>query len=276
VIGKPAVPALIEVLRDRTSPDGVSTRSARCLAALALSAIGPAAAEAVPTLLAILRDRQEHDHLRGDAAHALGAIGDRAQEVVPVLLGVLDEPDVEKDELGSEAVGALWGLAKYHPASRPVLVKALPALRKLQQRQGGSSTFAEMFRILEPPSASRRAEEDAIQEILIRKKIAGEADTWCLGESVTDAAFARLKDLKVTRQIHECRAPRSEEPSAPNVVAPLYRELDVRGIDWLSTTRVYAETEACFGFEPCFITEYRMERRGGRWMIVSEETPPAL
>jgi HEAT repeats len=276
VIGKPAVPALLEVLTARTSPDGESTRSARCLAAWALSAIGPAAAEAVPTLLEILRDQQENEEVRSTTAAALGAIGVRAQDVVPALLAVFDEPDVKKDDLGFAALGALWRLAKYHPDSRPVLVKALPALRKLQQGQGGSTTFAELFQILEPPSPARRAEEAAIQEVLIRKRIAKDADTWCLGESVSDAAFARLKDLKVTREMHECQAPRSEEPSAPNVIAPLYKELDVRGIDWLSKTRVYAETEACFGFDPCFITEYRMERRGDRWMIVSEETPPAL
>jgi hypothetical protein len=276
VIGKPAVPALIEVLRARTSPDGVSTRSARCLAAWALNDIGPAAAEAVPALLEILRDREEYERLRGDTAWALGAIGDRAQDVVPVLLAVLDEADVENDDLGFAALGALWRFAKGHPDSRPVLVKALPALRRVHQRRGGSHTFAELFQILEPPSPARQAEEAAIQEILIRKKVAEAADTWCLGESVSDAAFARLKDLKVTREMGECPAPRSEEPAAPNVVAALYQELHVRGIDWLSKTRVHAETEACFGFEPCFITEYQMERRGGRWIIVSEETPPAL
>jgi len=275
-IGKPAVPALIKVLRTRTSPDGESMRSARCLAARALAAIGPAAAEAAPTLLGILRDQQENDDLRGTAASALGAIGDRAPEVVPALLAVLDEPDVGNTDLGFSAVGALWRLAKEHPDSRPVLVQALPALRKVHQRQGGHSAFAEMFRILEPPSAARVAEEDAIQEILVRKRLARSTRTWCLRESVSDAAFARLADLKVTRSITECGAPEPEKPAAPNELVGLFQLLHVRAIDWLSEDRVYAETEACYGYIPCFITKYEMERRGGKWIILSEETPPAL
>ena len=133
-----------------------------------------------------------------------------------------------------------------------------------------------MFRILEPPSAARVAEEDAIQEILIRKRLAKSTDTWCLHESVSNTAFGRLADLKVTRTISECRAPRREKPPAPDEIVGLFQMLDVRGIDWLSQTRVYAETEACYGYTPCFITQYQMERRGGRWIIVSEETPPAL
>lgn len=275
-IGKPAVPALIEVLRERRSPDWENVLSARCLAAEALATIGPAAAEAVPTLLEILRNQNENDNLRGTAAVALGGIGMRPREVVPALLAVLDERGVVNTNLDSEAVAALWRFAKYHPDSRPVLVQALPALRKVHQRQGGNRTFAEMFRILEPPSAARVAEEDAIQEILIRKRLAKSTDTWCLQESVSEAAFVRLADLKVTRSISECRAPRPEKPSAPDTIVGLYQLLDVRGIDWLSKTRVYAETEACFGYDPCFITQYRMERRGGSWVIVSEETPPAM
>jgi hypothetical protein len=72
------------------------------------------------------------------------------------------------------------------------------------------------------------------------------------------------------------------QPAVPALIEVLsdherrYQSLDVRGIDWLSDTRAYAETEACFGYEPCSITQYQMERRGGRWLIVSEETPPAM
>ena len=111
---------------------------------------------------------------------------------------------------------------------------------------------------------------------MIRKRIGRAADTWCIDERVGDAVFRRLKDLKVTRSMHECGAKRSAEPSDPEVIERRYQSLDVRGIDWLSETRAYAETESCFGYEPCSLTQYQMERRGGRWLIVSEETPPAM
>jgi hypothetical protein len=94
-----------------------------------------------------------------------------------------------------------------------------------------------MFRVLEPPSEERRGEEDAIREIMI---------------------------------------PGSEEGSAPDLITRRHRSLDVRGIDWLSTTHVHAETTACFGYDPCFITMYELERRGGQWIILSEYRPPAL
>lgn len=276
-IGQPAVPALIEVLRDRTLPDLDNVKQpARYQAALALSYIGPPAREAVPTLLAIVRDREEDEGVRWSSASALGSIGDRADEVIPALLAVLDEPQIGQSNLGWYVIGALSHLATAHPSARPVLVQALPTLHRVHRQWGGSTSFVEMFRALEPPSPARLAEENAIQVILIRQKVARDTEIWCVGESVSDAAFARLKGLKVTRSWDECRAPKSEEPSAPNTTPRRYQVLDVRGIDWLSTTRVHAETEACFGYEPCFITEYEMERHGGRWIIVSEATPPAL
>lgn len=276
-IGQPAVPALIEVLLDRTLPDFDNVKQpARYQAALALQYIGPAAREAVPTLLAILRDRKEDEGMRWSAAAALGSIGDRADEVVPALVAVLDEPRIEQSNLGWYVVGALSQLAVHHPSARPALVRVLPTLRRAHQRFGGSTSFVEMFRVLEPPSPARLAEENAIQEILIRKELAKDARTWCLADGVRDAAFKRLQDLKVTRAVDECRATRSDKPPAPDVMESLYQSLDIRGIDWLSKTRVYAETEACFGYGPCFITQYQMERRGGTWIIVSEETPPAM
>jgi hypothetical protein len=276
-IGQPAVPALIEVLRDRTLPDRDNVKQpARYQAALALGYIGPAAKEAVPTLLAIIRDRTEDEGVRWAAASALGSIGDRPDEVVPALLAVLDEPEIGQSNLGWYVIGALSHLATAHPAARPVLVQALPTLHRVHRQWGGSESFAQMFRVLESPPPARLGEENAIQEILIRQEIAKDGETWCIGEGVSDTAFARLKGLKVTRSRGECGAPRSDEPSAPNVAPRLYQALDVKGIDWLSKTRVHAETEACFGYDPCFITEYEMERRGGKWIVVSEETPPAL
>ena len=276
-IGQPAVPALIEVLLDRTLPDLDNVKQpARYQAASALMQIGPAAREAVPTLLAIVRDRKEDDGVRWSAASALGSIGERADEVVPALLAVLDEPGTQHSSLGWYAIGALSTLADRHPSARPALVRALPTLRDVHRRWGGSTSFAEMFRVLESPSPDRLAEEEAIQEVLIRNEIATGADTWCVDANVGDAVLRRLKDLKVTRSMKECRTPESEKPSAPNVIPSLYRSLGVRAIDWLSATRVHAETMACFGYVPCIITKYELERRDGWWIILSTYTPPAL
>ena len=136
--------------------------------------------------------------------------------------------------------------------------------------------FAEMFRVLEPPSEERRATEDTIREIVIRKAIGQGADTWCLGDSVSDGVFERLKDVKVTRSYAECRIAGSQVGSPPDVINWRHRSLDVRGIDWLSATRVHAETSACFDYIPCSLTMYELERRGGQWIILSEYRPPAI
>jgi hypothetical protein len=276
-IGAPAVPALIEVLKDRTLPDiGNVLQPARNQAVMALERMGPSAGEAVPILLEVLRDRKDDPSVRGMAASALASIGESTDEVVPSLIDMLDEPEMAKNGWGWYALRALSTLAVRHPASRPALERVLPDLRRLHRQWGGSMGFAEMFRVLEPPSAERRGEEDAIREIVIRKTIGHGADTWCLGGSVSDLVFERLKDLKVTRTIAECRIPGSEEGSAPDLINWRHRTLDVRGIDWLSATRVHAETSACFGYDPCHTTEYQLERRGGQWIILSENRPPAM
>src|SRR4029453_2299327 len=115
-IGQPAVPPLIEVLRDRTLPDRDNVKQpARYHAALALAHIGPAAKEAVPTLLGILRDQNEDEGVRWSAASALGSIGDRPDEVVPALLAVLDEPQIGQSNLGGYVIHALSHLATAHP-----------------------------------------------------------------------------------------------------------------------------------------------------------------
>ena len=79
-IGAEAVPALIAALRDPDAP-------VRLQAARALSRIGPEAAPAVPALTAALSD---HDVLvRRNAARALGQIGPAAKHAVPELIRAL-------------------------------------------------------------------------------------------------------------------------------------------------------------------------------------------
>lgn len=276
-IGRPAVPALIEVLRDRTLPSHSNvSQPARYQAAFALAQIGPPAADAVPTLLTTLGDRSEDEGVRWAAASALGSIGHQPNEVVPALVAVLEEPSSFGSSLSGYAVGALAQLASQQTAALPALRRALPALKRAHGRMGGSGGFAMIFRVLEPPSPKRMAEEEDIREVVLRRELKDAKETWCIGPSVSAELFKRLATLKVTRDTSECS--RKGYPPSPdaNSIVPLYRALDVEAIDWLSNDRVHTSTTACFGFIPCFTTIYTLEHRKGRWIVVSEDHPLAL
>lgn len=86
-IGKPAVPALVEALRD-PNPD------LRDQAALALARIGPQAEEAVPDLIAALND--DNEVVRKDVVRALGQVGPQAAVAIPELIDVLRSTEVKE------------------------------------------------------------------------------------------------------------------------------------------------------------------------------------
>jgi HEAT repeat protein len=153
--GKPAVPALVEILKD---PDQeVRTAS---FAAWALGAIGPAAKDATPALIKALEAsyRQPEKkwkpwYIHGFAAWALGRIGPDAKEAVPALA---------KAAAGKENYcwgSAVWALSRMGPAAAPaqdVLIKLLgdddaaealanigaPAVPALQKALAGGSAGA--------------------------------------------------------------------------------------------------------------------------------------
>jgi HEAT repeat protein len=75
-------------LRSLLSHDDVRVRSCACSA---LSRLGPTAQGAVPDLLAMARDPQECEVLRGYAILALGRIGPAAASAVPELQSLLRE-----------------------------------------------------------------------------------------------------------------------------------------------------------------------------------------
>jgi HEAT repeat protein len=77
---KPAVPALIELLKNQDR---------RKVAAWALGKIGPAAKTAVPTLTTLLKDKR----IRSEAATALGEIGPSARSAVPALIELFGDAD---------------------------------------------------------------------------------------------------------------------------------------------------------------------------------------
>ncbi|MHC4201263.1 MAG: HEAT repeat domain-containing protein [Planctomycetota bacterium] len=145
-MGRPAVPALVEALRDKNSSlrgeaaqvlgwIGADAKEAvpalaralkdvdyvSVLAAGALCKIGPAAKDAVPSLIKALED--EYEELRTSAACALSAVGaPAAEKAVPVLIRRLrdDCPSVRE-----AAAGALGTIGRGQEETVPALVKAL-------------------------------------------------------------------------------------------------------------------------------------------------------
>lgn len=278
-VGRPSVPALIAVLKDRTLPSIDKVKDpARYQAAFALAQIGPPAAEAVPLLLAILADPSEDEGVRWACASALGSIGARPDKVVPALMKVLEEPPALRSSLAGYVVGALASFAP-RPDARPALRDALPDLKRAHARMGPSGSFATIFRELEPPPPDQLVEEDEIRALVIRHKLSSASDTWCIDTHLSDTVFARLAGLKVTRLTRECRSTEPTPPPEANRLPVAMRWLTVDVVDWISRDRVFAQTGACFGFIPCFETRYELERRKGEqggWNIVSEDHPPAL
>jgi RNA polymerase sigma factor (sigma-70 family) len=101
--GKAAVPALIELVGEKTQPKGAGSKkgisplySARRVAIDALGLIGPDAKEAVPALIVVVkstdvvRQGPSTDSMLGLAAiEALGRIGPAANAAMPVLLDIM-------------------------------------------------------------------------------------------------------------------------------------------------------------------------------------------
>jgi HEAT repeat protein len=148
-IGAPALPALIQALRD-PSPQ------VRRLAAAALGRMGPVAAPAVLTLVQVVSDpdfsvgqdaghalaaigpagrdavpgliqalRHPTPSVRWWAAQALAGIGPAARDAVPVLIERLRDPDREAREYAAGALGRIGADAR----------SAVPALRELVARE---------------------------------------------------------------------------------------------------------------------------------------------
>lgn len=91
-IGKPAVPVLIEALKD-------DDRDVRTSAAGALISIGPDAKSAVSTLVRALKD--EDHFVRWNAAAALGEIGDKSAAYALAELLEDEEAEVRKTALSA-------------------------------------------------------------------------------------------------------------------------------------------------------------------------------
>jgi HEAT repeat protein len=100
---KPAVPALIEVVKKYKDP----AHLARLNAIAALGKIGPGAKEAVPTLAEVAKDKPPMSAARLAAVTALGQIGPEAKAAVPTLIDLLGEEESKAGPLRLEAARAL-------------------------------------------------------------------------------------------------------------------------------------------------------------------------
>jgi HEAT repeat protein len=140
-IGPPAIPYLINALRDSDSPskdayavlwpklprrlqkwlpEPFPPATMRAYAARGLGLFGPDAAIAVPDLIDALHDNDEW--VRHSAASALGDIGPKARAAVPALIKGLNDPD-KNFRIG--CVIGLRGAAQDAPEVLPVFKKLL-------------------------------------------------------------------------------------------------------------------------------------------------------
>lgn len=100
-IGEPAVPALLDLMREHRDP-------VRGDAFNALANLGPRAASAVPELLEMLNDADLER--RREAAWILGTIGPAAESAVPSLTSLLRHPDQRLRDVAARALGQIGGV----------------------------------------------------------------------------------------------------------------------------------------------------------------------
>ena len=88
----------------------------------ALGKLGSKAKEAVPVLLAILKNSSSSSYDLSSAARALGEIGASAESAVPVLMSLMSHQDLG---VRRDAIRAIGGIGQHPDSSVPALAKAL-------------------------------------------------------------------------------------------------------------------------------------------------------
>ena len=119
-LGPAAKPALDDLVKELGDADAEHASEA----AVAIAAIGPDAAAAVPALQRLVADKKAAPGLRYSAAYALGRIGPAAKETVTDLRGLTET----EDEL--MATVAVWAALKVAPEETSLFEKAIPLLRR--------------------------------------------------------------------------------------------------------------------------------------------------
>ena len=272
-LGAAAVPALVEVLRDRTlgSRDGVH-QPARYQAAFALKDMGPSAGQAVPTLLGLVRDASEDEGVRWASAAALGSIGEQPSEVVPALVALLEG---RPSSLGFYALGGLGDLAQRGGEARQAVAAALPALHFADWRYGEvggfPSAFAAIYREVEAPSPAQFDHDDDLRAAALRDRLLALDLPWCLSPSVPDAVVARLADLGVSRERDDCMRVVIEPQPRRHDGAPWFWRVSVGRVTWRSNHRAQVATSANGGFIPSSVEVHVLELGPAGWWVVKRE-----
>lgn len=173
-LGPAARPALDEMVAGLADPDPVY----RADSAMAIAAIGPGAAAAVPALERLLGDESAEPQVRYTAAYALGRMEGAAAAAEPLLRKLTDSED---DLMATVAV---WAALKIKPDDATLFGVAVPKLRRaLQDEQqlvrleaamalgeigppaGSALPLLEMLAEEDPVRMVRAAAEAAVRKI---------------------------------------------------------------------------------------------------------------
>lgn len=119
-IGPAAKPALDELVKELGDADAEHASEA----AVAIAAIGPEAAAAIPALQRLVADAKAAAGVRYSAAYALGRIGPAAKESAADLRALTESDD---DLMATVAV---WAALKVAPEDKSLFERAIPLLRR--------------------------------------------------------------------------------------------------------------------------------------------------
>jgi HEAT repeat protein len=119
-IGPAAKPALDELVKELGDTDAEHASEA----AVAIAAIGPEAAAAIPALQRLVADAKAAAGVRYSAAYALGRIGPAAKESAADLRALTESDD---DLMATVAV---WAALKVAPEDKSLFERAIPLLRR--------------------------------------------------------------------------------------------------------------------------------------------------
>jgi HEAT repeat protein len=119
-LGPAAKPALDDIVKGLSDADGEYAGDA----AVALAAIGPEAAAAIPELRRLLADEKTNPGLRYAAAFALGRIGPAAKAAAGELRALAKSDDEVM------ATVAVWASLKVEPEDKSLFETAVPLLRR--------------------------------------------------------------------------------------------------------------------------------------------------
>jgi hypothetical protein len=141
----------------------------RLHAAIRLEGLGPAAAPAIPSLVAVLEHPEVNGSVADHAVRALGRIGPKAHEAVPALVRFMERA---RSSYGCKwAADALREIASHAELSVPAIVRALESGRIDIDRaaralavfgENGAPAVPALVRALEAPGAWRDDENASV------------------------------------------------------------------------------------------------------------------